>query len=104
MENIKNHISILGHRVRDRVTGAEGVVTSVTFDLYGCVQAIVNGGLDKDGKPKETFWYDIARLEIIGDRVMPLPDFINNAETIAAGRKGPEEKPTPHPGRLPRGG
>ncbi len=30
--NVQKHLSILGYRARDRVTGFEGVVTSVCFD------------------------------------------------------------------------
>lgn len=66
----------LGYRVTDRVTGLSGVVTSVCFDLYGCVQATVSPGLDKDGKVKESFWIDISRLqkdEVA--RVMTPPSF-----------------------------
>jgi hypothetical protein len=92
MHNILAHLGMLGFRVKDRVTGAEGIVTSVSFDLYGCVQAIVNPGLDKDGKQRDQFWFDIARLETTSDGpVMAVPDFIEGA--MAEGRHGPAEKP-----------
>ena len=48
--DIKKHLEILGFRVTDKVTGLTGVAVSVSFDLYGCIQVIVNPGLDKDGK------------------------------------------------------
>jgi hypothetical protein len=48
--DVKQQLLLLGYRVRDKVTGMTGVVSSISFDLYGCVQAIVNRGLDKDGK------------------------------------------------------
>ncbi len=92
MNLIRSHLSLLGHRVRDSVTRAEGIVTSISFDLFGCVQAIVNPGLDKDGKQKDSHWFDVNRLEVISKKpVMPVPDFINGA--IAEGLKGPAEKP-----------
>jgi len=50
MTNVKKHLSLLGLKVKDKVTGYTGVVASIGFDLYGCVQAIVNPGMDKDGK------------------------------------------------------
>lgn len=53
MINLKKHLDLLGMRVEDRVTGFRGVVSSVGFDLYGCIQAIVNPGQDKDGKLME---------------------------------------------------
>ena len=94
MENVQKHLSILGMRVTDRVTGLGGVVTSVGFDLYGCVQAIVHPGIDKDGKLRDSLWFDIARLEVVsGAPVMPQPDFISGP--VAEGLKGPAEKPAP---------
>lgn len=84
----------LGLRVEDRVTGFSGVVASVSFDLYGCVQAFVNPGKDKDGKLSDGYWFDVSRLiATSSDRVMPAPSFDGSPETIAAGLKGPAEKP-----------
>jgi len=92
--NLKKHLSILGKRIKDKVTGATGVAVSVAFDLYGCVQVTLNPGLDKDGKQREMGWYDIARMEITSSEpVMPQPDFEWTNEAISAGRKGPSEKP-----------
>ena len=51
---IKEHLEMLGYRVRDKVTGYEGVVTTIGFDLYGCIQATINPGVGKDGK--STAW------------------------------------------------
>ncbi len=90
--NVKNHLSMLGLKVQDKVTGVEGVVSSIGFDLYGCVQAIVNMGVDKDGKLKESQWFDIARLEILSKNpVMQVPNY--DFGEVAEGRKGPAEKP-----------
>ena len=60
--NVKKHLSLLGKRVKDKVTGLEGVVTSVGFDLYGCIQVIIHPGLDSSGKLQDPHWFDIARL------------------------------------------
>lgn len=79
----------LGMNVRDRVTGMTGIITAMSFDLYGCTQALLNPGLDKDGQPRERYWYDVSRLEILSEvRVMPLPGF------KAAISNGPENKPS----------
>ena len=89
---IAKHFELLGLRVQDRVTGLEGVVISVSFDLYGCIQAIVHPGLDKDGKNKESLWYDVGRLRVLSDApVMDRPDYAN--DVIAEGKKGPADKP-----------
>jgi hypothetical protein len=98
MLNVMNHLNMLGLKVEDRVTGFKGVVTSVGFDLYGCVQAIVNPGTDKDGKTQESSWFDIARLRVTEDEpVMDRPDFDYESpegkQAIAEGRKGPAERP-----------
>lgn len=89
---IKKHLELLGLRVKDRVTGMEGVVATVGFDLYGCVQAIVNPGMDKDGKLRDSLWFDVIRLEVM-DRtpVMKVPNFEVGPQ--ANGDKGPAEKP-----------
>ena len=74
------------------VTGFKGVVASVSFDLYGCVQASVNPGADKDGKLMEQYWFDVARLTIIATNpVMVRPNFEFGVQ--AEGKHGVAEKP-----------
>jgi hypothetical protein len=72
-----NYMSLMGKRVRDRVTKIEGVVTSVSFDLYGCVQVVLTPGVNnKDGKLGESFWMDWKRLETLSTTpVMPVPSY-----------------------------
>lgn len=94
MINLNKYLDMLGMRVEDRVTGFKGVITSMSFDLYGCIQAIVNPGVDKDGKPGDSHWFDIARLQTTTpEPVMDRPEFNWTPETIAEGRKGPADKP-----------
>ena len=84
----KDYLDLLGKQVKDRVTGAEGVVTSISFDLYGCVQALVNPGLDKDCKLRDSWWFDTNRLDVKkAKRVMNPPRFVDVG--------GPEAKPMP---------
>ena len=74
--NTMEHLKILGHEVEDIVTGSKGVATTVGFDLYGCVQVIVNPGVDKEGKARELSWFDFKRLKVTSKRpVMEQPDF-----------------------------
>jgi hypothetical protein len=90
--NLQKHLELLGMRVEDRVTGFKGVVTSVTFDLYGCIQGLVNPGVDKDGKFMENGWFDVNRLILLKKTpVMNQPNF--EAASLAAAEKGPAEKP-----------
>lgn len=91
MEAIK-HIGLLGLKVRDKVTGFEGVVTTVGFELYGCVQAIVHPGLDKDGKTRDSIWFDVSRLTILSDTpVMDVPNFASGP--VSRGEQGGDSKP-----------
>lgn len=90
--NIRKHLAMLGLVVTDKVTGFRGVVTSVAFDLYGCIQTIVTPAVGKDGKQEESRWYDIQRLTVIhAIPVMTPPDW--DFGSIAEGEKGPAEKP-----------
>ena len=89
---VKEHLSLLGKRCRDKVTGMEGVITCMSFDLYGCIQAVLHPGIDKDGKPRDTHWFDVSRLEKLSEiPVMLPPDFAFG--DVAEGKKGPSEKP-----------
>jgi hypothetical protein len=62
----QDSIEMLGWEAKDKITGCEGVITSVCFDLYGCIQAVLSPPVLKKGdKPPEFLgWFDINRLEI----------------------------------------
>jgi len=94
MKNTEEHLNLLGLKAKDKVSGMTGVITSISFDLYGCVQAVVHPKVDKNGIFGELCWFDINRLIITKNaRVMPVPDF--NGPGIAPGESGPEAKPAP---------
>lgn len=97
----------MGHHAIDRVTGFTGIITSMSFDLFGCVQCGVTPPAlkDKDGKQElvPSHWFDTNRLVLEGDRVMPLTDFpfFAPASTTATKPKervtvsGPADKASP---------
>ena len=88
---MNEHLNLLGLKARDRVTGFTGIVSSVSFDLYGCIQAVLTPEIDKDGKPREGHWYDVNRLELLSKKpVMALPAFMPTPQTHL---KGTAEKP-----------
>lgn len=92
MTNMEEHIDLLGMKVEDKVTGFKGVVSSISFDLYGCVQAVVAPGMDKDGKLPEGKWFDVARLTVTSESpVMDRPNFESGNQ--AEGKQGAAEKP-----------
>jgi len=76
MKNIQQHIDLLGKPVKDKVTGKTGIVTSISFDLYGCIQAIITPKTCKDNKDPEMKWYDLCRLKVTSNkRAMKVPNF-----------------------------
>jgi len=88
---MNKHIGLLGLNVRDKVTGFEGVVDSICFDLYGCVQGTVSPKVN-EGKIESSRWFDVSRLEVLSNTpVMDLPNFEKGY--IAKGLKGPADKP-----------
>jgi hypothetical protein len=74
-------------KAKDRVTGMQGVITSVSFDLYGCVQVLISPAAEDNAKHRNSYWMDSSRMQLTGKkRVLPLPNFV--AYT------GPADKPT----------
>jgi hypothetical protein len=90
---IKKHLGLLGLRVKDRVSDFEGVVISMSFDLYGCIQADVRPTkLDKDGKIVMGSWFDVSRLKVLSKKpLMDTPSF--EWGDVAEGKKGPANLP-----------
>lgn len=89
---IKETIDMLGRRAVDRVTGFDGVITSVSFDLYGCVMAVLSPPA-KDSDMKEGRWFDVQRLTVDDGKVMAAPDFDAKGKVPANYDNGPADKP-----------
>jgi hypothetical protein len=90
---IKKHLDLLGLKVKDKVSDFEGVVISISFDLYGCIQADVRPmGLGKDGKLVVGHWLDVNRLKVVNKKpLMDTPNF--EWGDVAKGKKGPANLP-----------
>lgn len=91
-------LALLGYRASDKVTGYSGVITSISFDLYGCVQGALTPPAPTDGKPLEFGqWFDIHRLELepMVPPVMPLPDFNAYGATPGTFSHGASPKSAP---------
>jgi hypothetical protein len=85
--NVQQSLGLLGMVVKDKVTSLTGVVTSIAFDLYGCIQAIVVPEVKEDNTTSDGKWFDVCRLKVISKTpVMAVPDFKFT-------KKGPAEKP-----------
>lgn len=54
----------LGSKVKSKITGFSGVVTSRSEHLNGCNRYWVTPPVDKDGKLPDGYWHDEAELEV----------------------------------------
>jgi hypothetical protein len=84
-------------KVEDRVTGFKGVVESISFDLYGCVMAVVRPGVGKDGKPADSHWFDVSRLDVKSPKPVTSPpnfDFGPQAEGLQGSADKPPQRST----------
>jgi hypothetical protein len=91
----------LGRKATDKITGESGVVTSVSFDLYGCVVASMTPPYEKGERSfARGGWFDIQRLTLSDEpRVMNPPAFID--VSAAQHEAGPAEKPPAHATDMP---
>ena len=93
---INETINLLGVRAEDKVTGTRGVITSICFDLFGCVQAALTPPVKESGELVDSRWFDVNRLTTFpAERVMDVPDFDANADRPADYNKGAAHKPEP---------
>lgn len=92
---VNETIELLGLHGKDRVTGFEGVISTVSFDLYGCCQIVLVPKAKKnEGKLENGLWFDVNRVEITSaKRVMDVPQFAARERKPANYDRGPAEKP-----------
>ncbi len=77
---MQKYLKLLGHQATSVITGFKGVITSVSFDVNGCIMAAINPGVDKDGKNRDSLWYDVKALRITSKSpVVSQPDFVDVA-------------------------
>ena len=87
---IEKHIQLLGQQMEDVVSGFKGMVDSVSFDVYGCVQATLKPRVDKSGEVPDGCWFDIKRLKKSGKRLLDVPAHMI---TAPGDERGPADKP-----------
>ena len=96
---MKEHLQWLGLKVQDKITRFTGIVTTISFDLYGCVQAIVSPPVDEKGSIPEARWFDVGRLLVIYYvPVMAVPSFdAADSSSLPGGDIKPafDQKPQP---------
>lgn len=82
-----NEYENFGKRGRDKVTGFEGVITAITYYMYGCAQVLLIPTVDKEGKKREGEWFDEGRIDIFEEIVKP--------ESVKADKNGCEHREHP---------
>lgn len=79
---------VLGMRVKDTVTGIQGIAVARTSYLTGCDHISIQPDMDKDGKSPEWVNIDVRRIEIINSVPVKLfEDDTTGLESRAIRRK-----------------
>ena len=60
----RKKMDFLGRKVKDKITGFEGIVTDHVNYLSGCNQCLVAPRVGNDGCSKDAQWIDDQRLEV----------------------------------------
>ena len=55
----------LGDKVKDRVTGAEGIVIGYSRWLTGCDTVGIAPRVSKGGSEAQTVWVDVTRVKVL---------------------------------------
>lgn len=78
----------LGDRVRDRISGLQGIIASRTQHLYGCVRYWILPEEVKDGKPLDGAWLDEPQLELVEARVHVPHNVVSAGEPTLPAQRG----------------
>ena len=80
----KNFRVKLGDKVRDSITGYEGVCTSIARFLNGCRRIGIQGNkLDKDNLPVDSYVVDETTVQVIEKKIF---------KTVQEDNGGPNER------------
>ena len=79
-------MTMLGKKVRDKITGFQGIAVAHCKYLTGCDQYGLQPEL-RDGKMEKAEWFDEGRLVVVGPGV--------TAEEVAAPRNGGPNRDAP---------
>lgn len=87
-----------GDRVKDKVTGAAGIVIARSEWLNGCVQFAVKPPADKNGKMEDSFWVDADQLRVMKKAAVQAMPIISTPAPKAKPTRtgGPMDTPAQH--------
>lgn len=74
----------LGDKLKDKVSGIEGICTARIEYLNGCVQWAIHPKMSKDGK-NESYWIDEQQIERLGSGLNVQPKRTGGAMPRPAG-------------------
>jgi len=60
----------LGQKIRDRVTGLEGIATAKVEYLNGCIQFGLRPPVKADGTLPDVHYIDQGQLEVVGEGIL----------------------------------
>lgn len=87
----------LGHKLRDMVTGFEGIAVGRSEFLNGCVQFCLKAPA-RDGKIEDGQWFDSHQLQFVDDGLAPVlrPDAgVRPAATTGGPMETPRDRYVP---------
>lgn len=61
-----------GQKVRDSITGFEGVITGHADYISGCEQYLVQPAVDEKGAFVNSLWFDEQRLDFVKEKTVRL--------------------------------
>lgn len=61
----KSHNVELGDEARCKVTGFQGIITSVAKCLTGCDRVTIQPPINKEKKMADALWFDVEAVEIL---------------------------------------
>jgi hypothetical protein len=77
----------LGDRVKDKISGFEGVATGIADYISGCRQIAVSPKVSADNKLEDGRWFDDDRLDVMEKQAVTLKDRKRDG--------GPQSNPAP---------
>ncbi len=80
------HVIPLGAKVKDTISGFEGVVTGRAQYISGCAQSLVAPTVTSEGAFRDGQWFDTQRLRIVDDSMV----ILNNGPTPGPDRQAPK--------------
>ena len=85
----------LGDRVRDRVTGYEGVAVCVAQWYAGCARVTVQPAMKEDGKVPEYATFDVLQLDVVDKAAATLRGtaYMSTASVSSPVTGGPRPEP-----------